>query len=139
MSVTLQLNTFDGNLRLMLNGYPENSIEQTKCSQSPPTKHLNLPTQNGHTLRSCTFLTNSITGSLTFLKKKTSLYSLPTNPILSDEPYPTPPRSANTLETNALSLTPECVYEEMQCTSSRVTAVIMQQYIGSTTCFITTM
>ena len=38
MSVTLQLNTFDGNLRLMLNCYPENSIEQTKCSQSPSNK-----------------------------------------------------------------------------------------------------
>ena len=32
-----------------------------------------------------------------------------------------PPRSANALETNALSLTPDYVYEEMQYTSSRVT------------------
>ena len=58
-----------------------------------------------------------------FLEKKTFRY-LPTNPTLSDEPYPTLPRSANALETNALSLTPDCVYEEMQCTSSRVTAAI---------------
>ena len=58
------------------------------------------------------------------------------NPTRSDKPYPTPPRGANTLETNALSLTPDCVYEEMQCTSSRVTAAISNTLLGSTTRFI---
>ena len=69
-----------------------------------------------------------------FLEKKTSQYALPTNPTRSGKPYPTPPRSANALETNALYLTQDCVYEEMQCTSSRVTAAISN--IGSTTHFI---
>ena len=49
---------------------------------------------------------------------------MPTNLTRSDKRYPTPPRSANALETNALFLTPDCVYEEMQCTSSLVTAAI---------------
>ena len=40
------------------------------------------------------------------------------------KPYPTPPRGANALETNALSPTPDYVYEEMQCTSSRVIAAV---------------
>ena len=66
-----------------------------------------------------------------FLEKKKSRYALPTNPTRSGKPYPTPPRSANALETNALSLTPDCVYEEMQhhltCNSCD------QQYIGSLT------
>ena len=43
---------------------------------------------------------------------------------------PTPPRRANALETNALSLTTDCVYEEMQCTSSRVTAAISNTLIA---------
>ena len=75
-------------------------------------------------LRFLTSLNDLITGSLTFSGKKTSQYALPTNPTRSDKPYPTPPRSAYALETNALSLTPDYVYEEMQCTSSRVTAAI---------------
>ena len=58
------------------------------------------------------------------------------NPTRSEKPFPTPPRSANALETNALSLTPDCVYEEMQCTSSRVTAAISNTLLGSTTRFI---
>ena len=58
------------------------------------------------------------------------------NPTRSEKPYPTPPRSANALETNALSLTPDCVYEEMQCTSSSVTAAISNTLLGSTTRFI---
>ena len=41
------LNTFDG--ILLLNGYPEKSIEQTKHPQNPQ-QTLNLPTQIGHTL-----------------------------------------------------------------------------------------
>ena len=82
-------------------------------------------------LRSLTSLNDSITGSLTFLEKKiTSQYALYSNPTRSDKPYPTPPRSANALETNAPSLTPDYVYEEMQWTSCH------QQYIGSTTRFI---
>ena len=58
------------------------------------------------------------------------------NPTRSEKPYPTPPRSANALKTNALSLTPDCVYEEMQCTSSSVTAAISNTLLGSTTRFI---
>ena len=46
-------------------------------------------------------------------RKETSQYALPTSPTRSDKPYPTPPRSANAPETNAPSLTPDCVYEEM--------------------------
>ena len=110
ISTKQHLNTFDGILHL--NGYPEKDIEQTKRPQNPQ-QTLNLPTQNGHTSRSRTFPNDSITGSLTLLEKKTSQYALPTNPTSSDKPYPTPPRSANALETNALSLTPDCVYEEM--------------------------
>ena len=132
ISTKQHLNTFDGILHL--NGYPEKGIEQTKRPQNPQ-QTLNLPTQNGHTLRSLTYLNDSITGSLTFFekkrKKKTSQYALPTNPTRSrsDKPYPTLPRSANALETNALSLTPDCVYEEMQCTSSRVTAAISNTFV----------
>ena len=131
ISTKQHLKTFDGILHL--NGYPEKGIEQTKRPQNPQ-QTLNLPTQNGHTLRFLTFLNDSITGSLTFFekkKKKTSQYALPTNPTRSrsDKPYPTLPRSANALETNALSLTPDCVYEEMQCTSSRVTAAISNTFV----------
>ena len=43
---------------------------------------------------------------------------------VAHKPYPTPLWSANAPEANVLSLTPDCVYEEMQCTSSRVTAAI---------------
>ena len=52
---------------------------------------------SGHTLRSLTFVNDSITGSRTFLEKKTSQYALPTNPTRTDKPYPTLPRSANAL------------------------------------------
>ena len=84
-----------------------------------------MPTQNDHTLRFRTFLNYSITGSLKLLEKKTSRYAcIAHNPTLSDKTYPTLPRNANALETNALSLTPGCVYDEMQCTSSHVTAAI---------------
>ena len=119
--IHLQQNTFDD--FLCLNGYPENSIEQTKQSKNP-NQTLNLPTQSGHTLRSRTFLNNSTTRSLTFSEKKTSRYALPTNPTCSDKPYPTPPRRANAPETNALSLILDFVYDEIQYTSSRVTAAI---------------
>ena len=61
--IHLQQNTFDD--FLCLNGYPENSKEQTKQSKNP-NQTLNLPTQSGHTLRSRTFLNNSTTRSLTF-------------------------------------------------------------------------
>ena len=118
ISATQRPNAFDDILRL--NSYPEKSIEQTKQNKTP-NETLNLPTQNGHTLRSRTFLNDSIIWSLTSLKKKTSRYALPTNPTRSDKPYPTPPRGANAQETNALSLTPDCVYDEMQYTSLRVT------------------
>ena len=37
-------------------------------------------------LRSLAFLNGSITGSLTFLEKKTSQYALPINSTLSDKP-----------------------------------------------------
>ena len=115
VSAKEHLNTFKDILRL--NGYPENSIER-----KTPTKSSTKPTvaiQNSHILRSLTSLNNSITGSLTFSEKKTSYYTLPTNPTLSEKPYPTPPRkwSANALETNY-------AYEEMQCTSSSVTTAI---------------
>ena len=92
---------------------------------------------DGHTLRSLTSLNDSITGSLIFLEKKISQYALPTNPTRSDKPYPTPPRNANAPETNALSLTSYCVYEEMQCTSSSVTAaisiILVARHASSTT------
>ena len=103
-------------------------IQRTGYSRQNAHKILNeipnLATQNGHILRSLTSVNDSITGSLTSSEKKTSQYGSPTNPTLSDKPYPTPPRSANVLETNALSLTPDCVYEEMQYTSSRVTTAV---------------
>ena len=67
ISATLHLNTFNDILRL--NGYPENSIEETKRHKTP-NETLNLPTQNGHNLRSRTFLNASITGSLTFLEHR---------------------------------------------------------------------
>ena len=57
----------------------QSSIEQTNAHKTF-NETLNLPTQNGHTLRSLTFLNDSIAGSLTFLEKKTSQYALPTNP-----------------------------------------------------------
>ena len=58
------------------------------------------------------------------------------NPTCSEKLYPTPPRRAHALETNALSLTPDCVDEEMQCTSLSVTAAIRNTLLGSTTRFI---
>ena len=132
---TQHLNTFDDTLRL--NGYPENSIEQTKRPQNPQRNPQPAHTLNGHTLRSRTFLNDSITESLPFLEKKTPLYALPTNPTLSGKPYRTPSRSANALETNALSLTPDCVYEEMQCSSSRVTAAISNTSVARHTSSMT--
>ena len=91
----------------------QRTVQSRQNAHKTLSETLNLPTQNGHTSRSRTFPNDSITGSLTLLEKKTSQYALPTNPTSSDKPYPTPPRSANALETNALSLTPDCVYEEM--------------------------
>ena len=108
----------------------QRTVQSRPNAHKTPNETLNLPTRNGHTLRSRTFLHDSITRSLTFLEKKTSRYALPTNPTLSDEPYPSPPRSANALQTNALSLTLGCVNEEMQCTSSRVTAAISNTLVA---------
>ncbi|XP_074619602.1 uncharacterized protein LOC141878528 [Acropora palmata] len=51
-------------------------------------------------------------------------YALPTNPTRSEKPYPTPPRSANLLGTNAPFLTPNYAHEEMKCTSLRVAGAI---------------
>ena len=85
--------------------HPEISIERTKRPQNPQKKS-NLVTQNGHILRSLTSLSDSITGSLTFSEKKPSHYALPTHPTRSEKPHLTPPRSANLLETNAPSPTP---------------------------------
>ena len=64
--------------------------------------------------RACT---NMHIGHVFVLKK-----SFPTT--RSDKPYPTPPKYANEPEANALSLTPDYVYDEMPCTGSRVTAAI---------------
>ena len=115
------LNTFDDILRL--NGYPENSIEQTNAhkilNQTP-----NLTTQIGHSLRSLTSLNDLITRSLTFSEKKTSQYALLTNPTPSGKPYPTPPRNANALETTAPSPTRDYVCKKIQSTSSHVTAAV---------------
>ena len=95
------------------------SRDQYRANKTPKNrqKKSSLATQNGHILR---FLT-SLNDSITFSEKKLSHYVLPTNPTRSrsEKPYPTPPRSANALETNAPSLTPNYAYEEMKCTSSR--------------------
>ena len=64
---------------------------------------------------------NVFTSCVAFLEKKKSRYALPTDPTRSGKPYPTPPRRANALETDALSLI-----------TSRVTAAI-SKYIGSLT------
>ena len=74
ISTKQHLNTFDGILHL--NGYPEKGIEQTKRPQNPQ-QTLNLPTQNGHTLRSLTFLNDSITGSTFSGKKKNTSMHCP--------------------------------------------------------------
>ena len=134
ISAKQQLNTLDDIFRL--NGYPENSIEQTKRPQNPHRNPQPASTEWSF-LRSLTSLHDSMTRSPTSLEKKTSQYALPTNSTCSDKPYPTPPLSANVLETNAPSLTRNCAYEEMQCTSSRVIPVInnilVAQHASSTT------
>ena len=112
----------------------QRTVQSRQNAHKTLSETLNLPIQNCHTLSSRTFPNDSITGSLTFLEKKTSRYALATNPTRSDKPYPTPPRSANALETNALYLTAlrlrrNAMYQ-LTCNSCD------QQYIGSTTRFI---
>ena len=96
---------------------PRDQYRADKTPTKSSKKKSNLATQNGHILRSLTSLNDSITGSLTFSEKKPSHYALPTHPTRSEKPHLTPPRSANLLETNAPSLTPNYGYEEMKCTN----------------------
>ena len=134
ISTKQHLNTFDGILHL--NGYPEKGIEQTKRPQNPQ-QTLNLPTQNGHTLRSLTFLNDSITGSLTFFEKKNTpvriahrSYTLPIRQALS---HTSKERKCTgdkcPISNTGLCLRRNAVYQ-LTCNSCD------QQYIRSTTRFI---
>ena len=55
-----------------------------------PNEILNLPTQNGHTLRSRTFLNDSITRSLAFLEKKCPGTHCPKILLAQTSPIPHP-------------------------------------------------
>ena len=85
------------NAELTLTGFRTTTTQKEKNAHKTLNETLNLPTQNGHALRSLTFLNDSITGSSTFLERKTSQYALPTNPTRSDKSYAALPRSANAL------------------------------------------
>ena len=127
ISVTQHLNTFDDILRV--NGYPENSIEKTKRPQNAQRKPR--PAETEWSYLKIPYISERLNHRITnIFRKKTSRYALHTNPKRSGKPYPTPPRSANALETNALSLAPDCVYDEMQCTSSRLTAAISNTLVA---------
>ena len=138
ISTKQHLNTFDGILHL--NGYPEKGIEQTKRPQNPQ-QTLNLPTQNGHTLRSLTFLNDSITGSLTFFEKKKKKENIPVR--IAHKSYTLPIRQALchtskerkcTGDKCPISNTGLCLrrnaVNQLTCNSCD------QQYIRSTTRFI---
>ena len=122
ISTTQHLGAFDDILRI--NSYPETSIERTKRPRNLQRK--SQPAGTEWSYLKIPYISERLNHRITnrFLERKTSQYALPTSPTRSDKPYHTPPRSANAPETNALSLTPEYVYEEMQCTSSRATATI---------------
>ena len=114
------LNTFDDILRL--NGYPENSIEQTKPRTKPSTcQHrmvIHVP-----------YISERLNHRITNIFRKENI------PVrIAHKSYTL--RRALTLTSTKRKCTrdkrptPDCVYEEMQCTSSRVTAAINNTLIA---------
>ena len=128
ISAKQHLKTFDDILGL--NGYPDNSMEQTKRPQNPQRNPQ--PANTEWSYLKISHISERLNHRITniFRKKNIPVRIAPTNPTRSGKPYPTPTRSTNALVTNALSLTPDCVYEEMQCTSSRVTAAISNTLVS---------
>ena len=121
-SARQHLNAFDDILRL--NGYPENRIQQTKRPQNPQRNP-----QPGNTEWSyfkIPYISERLNHRITniFRKENIPVRIAHKSHTLRQALSHTPPRSANALETNALSLTPDYLHEEMQYTSSRVTAAV---------------
>ena len=127
-----RLYTFDDILRL--NGYPENSIEQTKRPQNPQ-RHPQ-PANTEWSYLKIPYISEGLNHRITNIFRKENIpvsIAHKSYTLKQAKPYPTPPRNANALETNAsntgLCLRKNAVYQ-LACNSCD------QQYIGSTTCFI---
>ena len=95
-----RLNAFDDILRL--NSYPENSIEQTKRPQIPQRNPQ--PANTEWSYLKIPYISQRLNHRFTNILRKENIpvITSPTNPTRSDKLYPTPPRSANALESNAL-------------------------------------
>ena len=132
ISTKQRLYTFDVILRL--NGYPENSIEQTKRPQNPQRNPQ--PTNTEWSYLKIPYISEGLNHRITNIFRKENIpvsIAHKSYTLKQAKPYPTPPRNANALETNAsntgLCLRKNAVYQ-LACNSCD------QQYIGSTTCFI---
>ena len=121
ISATQHLNTFDHILRL--NGYPKNSIEESKRPQHH--QRNSQPANTEWTYLKIPYISDRLNHRITnIFKKETSQCASLTSPTQSERLYPTSPKYANAPGTSAPSLTPDFVYEEMQYTGSRVTAAV---------------
>ena len=110
VSAKQHLNTFDGILHL--NGYPENSIEQTKRSHNPQRNPQ--PGNIEWSYIKIPYISERLNHRITnmFRKENIPVHIVHKSHTLRQALNPTPPRNANALETNALSLTPDYAYEE---------------------------
>ena len=111
ISTTKHQNAFDDILRQ--NGYPDNSIDQTKRPLEPSQRLSTYQHRMGIPQASV---------RLIFFEKRTSQYVMyvPTDHTPSDELSPTTPRSAHAPGTSAPFPTPNYVYEQTPSTKSRV-------------------
>ena len=114
---------------LRLNGYPENSIEQAKYPQN--LQRNSQPTGMEWSYRKIPYISERLNHKITNIFRKENI------PVrVAHKSYTLRQALSHTsteskcIETNAPSLTPDCVYEEMQCTSSRATAAIINTLVA---------
>ena len=106
---------------LLQNGYPENSIDQTKRPQSHRSD--SQPTNTEWLYLKLPYISERLNYRITN-ENRTSQYVLPTDHTPSDELSLTIPRSVHAPETSVPFPTPSYVYEETPSTRSRVRTAI---------------
>ena len=109
ISATQHLNKFHDILRL--NGYSENSIEQSKHPQHPQRNPQ--PAKIERSYLKIPFTSKRLSHKITnIFRNETYRYAFPTNPTRSNKPYPTPSKCTNVSETKCpISYTGLCLQQ----------------------------
>ena len=134
ISAKQHLNTFDDNLRL--NGYTENTIEKTKHPQNPQQNRQ--PGNTEWSYLKIPYISERLNHKITnIFRKENILVCIAHKSHTLRQALSHTSTERKYTRDNALSLTPDYVYKEMQCTSSHATAAINNILVASHASFTT--